>query len=400
MKKKRKNIAVIVQTLCNGGAERMAANMTIELQKDYNVYLFVFDTTNAIYQYGGELVHLNVPPIKDASLLKRIGNTIKRVKLMRKYKKKYHIDCTISHMNGANIVNILSKSNDKVFTMFHSMPSDNIPKTWMNKLTQKFIGSQSDQYIVVSELGAYDMVHSFGVSRNKVLCIHNFSNLEDIKIRASLELDVRAWEFYNSHEQIIISVGRLSEVKAHYHLVKILAEMRKRGCDAGLVILGEGPERNRLEDLVKDNNMISHVYMPGEVKNPFPYIKHASVFALCSVYEGLPMVLIEAAACDCPIVSFDMRSGAREVLAPNSDILMTAQGIEYAEFGVLVQPCYDNGLLSESLLQEEKLFMQALQELLSNEKLRKRYIQRSSQCAYNFSSIRIMKQWNDLIRKL
>lgn len=397
---KRKNIAVIVQTLCNGGAERMAANMTIELQENYNVYLFVFDTTNAIYPYGGELVDLKLPPIKDASTLKRIGNTIKRVKLMRQYKKKYHIDCTISHMNGANLVNILSRSDDKVFTMFHSMPSDNIPKTWMNKLTQKFIGNQSDQYIVVSELGAYDMVHSFDVPRNKVMCIHNFSNVEDINIRANSELDDSAREFYKSHKQIIISVGRLSEVKAQYHLVKILAEMRKHGCEAGLVILGEGPERNKLEDLIKDKNLLSHVYMPGEVKNPFPYIKHADVFALCSVYEGLPMVLIEAAACDCPIVSFDMRSGAREVLAPNSDILMTAQGIEYAEFGVLVQPCYENGILSESLLPEEELFMQALQELLCNEKLRKQYIERSQQCAYNFSSTKIMGQWNDLIRKL
>lgn len=397
---KRKNIAVIVQTLCNGGAERMAANMTIELQENYNVYLFVFDTTNAIYPYGGKLVDLKLPPIKDATTLKRIGNTIKRVKLMRQYKKKYHIDCTISHMNGANLVNILSRSDDKVFTMFHSMPSDNIPKTWMNKLTQKFIGNQSDQYIVVSELGAYDMVHSFDVPRNKVMCIHNFSNVEDINIRANSELDDSAREFYKSHKQIIISVGRLSEVKAQYHLVKILAEMRKHGCEAGLVILGEGPERNKLEDLIKDKNLLSHVYMPGEVKNPFPYIKHADVFALCSVYEGLPMVLIEAAACDCPIVSFDMRSGAREVLAPNSDILMTAQGIEYAEFGVLVQPCYENGILSESLLPEEELFMQALQELLCNEKLRKQYIERSQQCAYNFSSTKIMGQWNDLIRKL
>ena len=400
MAEKRQNIAVIVQTLCNGGAERMAANMTIELQKNHNVYLFAFDTANTIYPYDGELVDLKVPPIKNVSTIKRIRNLLTRVKLMRQYKKKYHIDCTISHMNGANLVNILSKCDDKVFTVFHSMPSENIPKNWLNKLIQKFIGNQSDKYIVVSELGAYDMVHSFDIPRDKVMCIHNFSNIEDIKIRANLELDDIAREFYKLHEKIIITVGRLSEVKAQYHLVKILAEMRRQAYEVGLVILGEGPERDRIEELVKEKGMLPHVHMPGEVNNPFPYIKHADVFALCSVYEGLPMVLIEAAACGCPIVSYDMRSGAREVLAPNSDILMTTQGIEYEEFGVLVQPCYENGILSESLLPEEELFMKAVQELLCNKKLRKQYIEKSSQCAYNFSSTKIMRQWNDLIREL
>ena len=55
-----KNVAILVQNLHNGGAERMAANLSIELAKHYRVFLFVFESSNAIYPYGGKLVDLKV----------------------------------------------------------------------------------------------------------------------------------------------------------------------------------------------------------------------------------------------------------------------------------------------------------------------------------------------------
>ena len=113
-----KNVAILVQNLHNGGAERMAANLSIEIAKSCKVYLFVFDASNAIYPYGGKLIDLKVPPLEEASASTRAANVIKRVRRLSFLKNKYQIDCTISHMDGANVVNILSRRNDKVICVY------------------------------------------------------------------------------------------------------------------------------------------------------------------------------------------------------------------------------------------------------------------------------------------
>jgi glycosyltransferase involved in cell wall biosynthesis len=80
------------------------------------------------------------------------------------------------------------------------------------------------------------------------------------------------------------------------------------------VILGEGPERRRLEQLARQLDVAGDVRLPGYDHNPFRYMSRASVFALSSIYEGLPGALIQAMACGCRVVSTDCPGGAREVL--------------------------------------------------------------------------------------
>jgi glycosyltransferase involved in cell wall biosynthesis len=82
------------------------------------------------------------------------------------------------------------------------------------------------------------------------------------------------------------------------------------------VILGEGPERPRLESLVADLDLDleEDVMLPGFVSNPFAYMARSAVFVLSSKWEGLPGVLIQALACGCPVISTDCPSGPAEVL--------------------------------------------------------------------------------------
>jgi len=137
--------------------------------------------------------------------------------------------------------------------------------------------------------------------------------------------------------------------------------------------------------------------MPGEVEDPFSYMEAASVFALTSDYEGLPMVLIEAAACALPVVSVDIPSGPREILSPGSDIhKLLKDRAEYAQYGVLVPSCADDerrGALSNN----EKLMKEALMSLMYDTEVRKKYTDCSLSCAERFSSDKINRQWMDLI---
>lgn len=393
-----KKVAVLVQNLHNGGAERMAANLSLELAKYYKVYMIVFDGRDAIYPYGGELIDLKVPPLAEGSAIERVKNTLRRVRRLRYLKKKLGIDCTISHMEGANLVNILSRIRDKVYCVYHSMPSMCESGSGLNKLLHRFLAGHCERYLTVSRLAEADMAESFGVDARKLSCIYNFCDLKKIHEWKERELPAEAEAFYTAHPKVLVSMGRLTHMKAQDRLIRMLKELREKEKGLGLLILGEGEERPALLQLAEELDISGHLYLPGEMEDPFPYLKHADVFALPSDYEGLPMVLIEAAACALPVVSADIPSGPREILAPDTDIRKRTEEIEYAKYGILVPSCAAEprrGPLSE----REKLFSGAIGNLLEDPALYRRYRDSSEECAERFSADHIIFEWRELIEK-
>ncbi len=385
-----KNLAIIVQNLHNGGAERMAANMSKELAKYLNVYLIVFDSDEAIYSYGGKLIDLKVPPVTEGSIFKRVMNTLKRVRRLKYIKRKHEIDCTISHMGGANLVNILSRHRDKVISVYHSMPSKEFSISIKNKLVQRFIAKHSDKYVVVSKPAMKDMIENFGVPAAKMKCIYNFSDIDDIRRLGEEKMPETAVAFFEAHDKVFVHAGRLTKLKAQDRLLRVLSELRKSGMNAGLIILGDGEEKEALIASANEEGLKEHVLFTGEVKNPFSYIKHSDLFVLCSRYEGLPMVLIEALCLKCPVVSLDMRSGAREILAPDTDIEKVADTVEYAKYGVLTPPYEDKDASAEACL------VKAVREMLENIELRSRYLAGCDEAAENFAPGNIIPQWLEL----
>ena len=115
-----------------------------------------------------------------------------------------------------------------------------------------------------------------------------------------------------SHK-IILAVGRLVPQKNYRLLIKAFARV-KDIVDAKLIIIGEGCEREQLEQLVVEMHLNEHVSMPGWSRNPYAFMKVCDLFVLSSNSEGLPNVIIEALQLGCNIVSTDCPHGPREIL--------------------------------------------------------------------------------------
>ena len=110
----------------------------------------------------------------------------------------------------------------------------------------------------------------------------------------------------------VICVARLYPQKRLERLIAAFAHVRHHG--AQLQILGEGEERAKLEALVAQLGLGDRVELPGQCLEVAPALHAADLFVLTSDYEGLPAVVLEAMATNCPVLSTDCFSAARSLL--------------------------------------------------------------------------------------
>jgi glycosyltransferase involved in cell wall biosynthesis len=104
----------------------------------------------------------------------------------------------------------------------------------------------------------------------------------------------------------MLSVGRLSEEKGHGVLIRAVKELISRSLDVGLVIIGEGSERDRLRKLAKKLDVQEHVFLVGYLPEAYLLIPHFDVFVLSSYTEGFPITLLEAMQANTPIVATEV----------------------------------------------------------------------------------------------
>jgi glycosyltransferase involved in cell wall biosynthesis len=151
---------------------------------------------------------------------------------------------------------------------------------------------------------------------------------------------------YPSGTANILTLARMMPQKRLDLLLTAFAQVQRE--DARLTILGDGPERPSLERLAQALGIAERVDMPGFFEDVVPALRRADLFVLSSDYEGWPAALLEALACNVPVVTTDCFAGARRLLAraersavvPRGDTSAFARAIE-ASLAVEQEP---NGL--------------------------------------------------------
>ncbi len=174
---------------------------------------------------------------------------------------------------------------------------------------------------------------------------------------------------------VVCSMGRFTEQKGFDILLKAHAAVLKRGLVHNLLILGDGPLRSSLDDLVASLGISETVFMPGFTANPIPWLKKSQLFVLSSRLEGLPTVLLEAMAVGVPVIATDCPSGPAEILAGG-------------EYGMLV-PREDPQALADAMI-----------SLLSDQEQLAKYAKKSKQRVLDYSPEKITAQWDKLIGDL
>ncbi|MFQ5608717.1 MAG: glycosyltransferase [Woeseiaceae bacterium] len=225
-----------------------------------------------------------------------------------------------SGLEHANIVSCLATRNARKSTRcvvsIRSMPAGPLRETgsWSSRIilaAAKFAYRFADLVIANSNAVAREASSVYGISEEKIRVVYN--PLDTARI-GSLACESPGLPWDDSDElPFVLAVGRLDRLKDFGTLIRAFQFVRSRH-HCRLVILGEGPERSKLEGLADDLGVGEDIYLVGFVGNPYPWMREAAVVVNSSITEGCPNVVLQALACGTPVVCTDSHGGSAEVL--------------------------------------------------------------------------------------
>jgi glycosyltransferase involved in cell wall biosynthesis len=171
---------------------------------------------------------------------------------------------------------------------------------------------RADLAVCVSP-GLVDGVVANGLTAERVKVMDVGIDVDDVVRRGRVV--VRAADVPAMGRPVVVAAGRLSYEKGFDLLVRAHAEVRGRGFDHVLRIIGDGPARDQLVALARSLGVADTIELTGFLKDPQPWIASADLFVLSSRYEGTGgLVLFEALAHGVPVVATDCETGPRRVL--------------------------------------------------------------------------------------
>jgi GalNAc-alpha-(1->4)-GalNAc-alpha-(1->3)-diNAcBac-PP-undecaprenol alpha-1,4-N-acetyl-D-galactosaminyltransferase len=144
-------------------------------------------------------------------------------------------------------------------------------------------------------------------------------------------------------KKLIVNVGSIGRLKNQEFLIRAFARV-KTGEDWELALVGDGPDRPRLEALVQGMALASRVTFLGERKDVSRILSNAQVFAFTSLSEGFPNALAEALANGCACISLDCPTGPAELIQNDRTGFLVPLGDESAYVDKLERLLADNGL--------------------------------------------------------
>ncbi len=168
----------------------------------------------------------------------------------------------------------------------------------------------ADRVISPAQIIIDEFKLDLGMSCKNHVLLHN--PVDHDCIRAQEDEPLQQGEERHEGRVHFIAAGRLHYQKGFDQLLNALSDMNP-DYDWVLTILGEGPERQNLERLVKEKGLDGKIQLPGLSDNPWPHYAAADCFLMPSRWEGLPNVVLESLACGTPVIATKESGGIDEI---------------------------------------------------------------------------------------
>lgn len=308
-----------------GGLERLVLEMVkVGRRKDHRVSVLCLERAGtlaaAAEAEGAEVVALDKPPGRTPALGGRIAEVIRRLRP----------DVIHTHQVGAlwYVGNAVSG-----VPMLHTEHTDTavlrpgLVRTFKSRALLTLAARHAGAFCCVSDSVARSVRRWSTVPARKVCVVANGIDVDHFAGHRSLGTTTRHSLGIPLGRTVIGTVGRLNEVKCQDLLLKAVAAMSPALAEPHVVLVGDGPERQRLTRLAAELGLADRTHFCGYQPNPERFMAAMDVFVLSSRTEGLPLSLLEAWAVGVPTVATAVggipaivRSGTDGLLVPFGDV--------------------------------------------------------------------------------
>lgn len=374
-----KKVAILLLHMRHGGVEKQSINFANELCKDYEVEII------SCYDMLSEPAYQIDDRIKITYLMHDKPNREEFQKAMQSknplkiLKEGFHAISILWKKKSLMKQAIQDLKVDYVLSTrieYADLLSRYAPKT-VTTITQEHLHNDSPKYIKRVQKAFrnldYLVVLGPGSKENYTKWLRENKKIQIVEIPNLLESVPNQSSSLKSMQ--IVSVGRLHPVKDFASLIEVFDLVQKQLPEARLTIVGGGEERKKLEELVKEKRLTGKVIITGMVdkERVQETMLYASVYAMTSLTECFPMVLLEAFSCGLPAVAFDVPVGPRAIIK---------QG--------------ENGYLIAN--RDKKEMAGRIVEILTHQAERERLGKKAKQDAYQYLPEAVMPKWKALLK--
>jgi glycosyltransferase involved in cell wall biosynthesis len=207
---------------------------------------------------------------------------------------------------------------------FHHGYTDTDRKMRLYNRLDRWTLPHADRLVTVCGAFAQELISSTGIPAGRISVQHNSIRRQPPVNPVEIET-LRNTLGIAKAEKVVLSVGRLSREKAHLDLLDAFKRLQATNPEilCRLVIVGDGPERSRLEAAAESLGCNDRIVFTGQVNDVRPFYALANVFVLPSHSEGSPNVLLEAMAANVPVVATAV-GGVPEMVENNESALLTS----------------------------------------------------------------------------
>lgn len=341
------------------GAEIMCENLVYGLQQQgvevivVSFYDYHSAITERLEKNGIRMVYLNKKPGFDFSLYR---------KLYRLFKEEQP-DVIHTHRYVTRYA-IPSASCAKVKRMVHTVHNvAHKESSKIGRVLNKFFFKYANVIpVALSGLIQETIEKEYKIGKDKVPVVFNGVDLSKCKPKANYTIDGTIK---------VLHIGRFAEQKNHKGLVRAFEIFHREYPNSILQLIGDGELREEVQTLVDEDGLTESVEFLGLQDNVYEYLHNADIFTLPSLYEGIPMTLIEAMATGLPIVATNV-GGIPDMLVDGESATLTER---------------DNQKIADAFLR-----------LATDENLRKKLGEKAKSESVKFSSTIMAKNYLEIYK--
>jgi L-malate glycosyltransferase len=320
-------ICQVLHSLGIGGAEVLAARLARQLRDRYR---FLFVCLDELGTLGEEL---REEGFSVCVLDRQPGLNLRCARKLAEIVRHERVDLLHAHQYTPFFYSATSRlpgSQPPVLFTEHGRSYPDYPR-WKRILANRVLLRKQDRVVAVGEAVRQALIYNEGIAPGRVDVIYNGIPLErfDLRLTGTERAAIRAQIGLEPHDLVLIQVARLDYLKDHATAIRTLERLIGRHVNPRLVLVGEGPERGTVQNMVRQRGLETYVRLLG-LRTDVPRLLMASDIAvLSSISEGIPLSLIEAMAAGLPVVSTRV-GGVPEVVADGQVGLLSPAGDEHA----------------------------------------------------------------------